>query len=157
MTKYLYAAAVFLLVSALPAAGYAKNAAALAPVHRFIDSVNRGDMKAADGAYAPGAVIVDDLAPYLFQGNDAFARWIGELEARVKKAHVTGPVFTLMKPGSVVTAGDRAYVVIPARFRFKQNGHFLGGEAGTFTFVVTKTASGWRIAAWAWARRMNPK
>jgi hypothetical protein len=150
--KHLCAVAVFLSIFALPAHGYTSDAAVLAPVHHFIDSVNDGDMKAADAAYASGAVIVDDLPPYLFQGNDAFGQWIAGLEARVKKAGVTGPVFTLMKPGSTKVTGDRAYAVIPAQVGFKQKGHLVGAETGTFTFVMSRAASGLRISAWTWSR-----
>lgn len=44
MTKHLCAAAMFLLVFALPALGYTNDAAVLAPVHRFIDGVNNGEL-----------------------------------------------------------------------------------------------------------------
>jgi len=46
-------------------------------------------------------------------------------------------------------SGDRAYVIIPATYTFKQKGQTLR-ETAQMTFVLAKEASGWKIHAWTW-------
>ena len=65
---------------------------------------------------------------------------------------LTDPVVTLGKPRRVDVTGDRAYVVVPTEFNFKEHGK-PGKEAGAlFTVALQNSAAGWRITGWAWSR-----
>jgi len=135
-----------------PAIAGDAETAAMAPVHRFIDSVDKGDMKAAAATFASDASIIDEFAPYHWQGNDAFAQWGADFDTMAKAGGISGLVVTLRPPRHVNVTGDRGYAVVPALIVSRQNGKKMR-ERGTFTFALTNTAMGWRIAAWAWATR----
>lgn len=150
MRKSLPAIILFLFAASTPAFAGTAEDAALAPVHLFIDSVNKGDMKGAGAAYTASPSIVDEFAPYHWQGPNAYADWLAEFESKSKAQGLTEPVMTLLKPTRVVVTGDHAYAVLPALYDFKLNGKPVR-EHGTFSFALAKTKDGWRIAAWAWA------
>ena len=153
MRKTILTVAAFLLFAAPPAfAGKAEDAAALAPVHQFIDATNKGDMKAGAASFAPGASIIDEFAPYHWQGDNAFAQWSADFDAQAKAGAITDGVIALEAPHRVLLTAAHGYAVIPARYDFKDHGHPVH-ERGTFTFALTQTAQGWRIAAWSWAWR----
>jgi len=126
--------------------------AAMAPVHQFIGDVNKGDMKAAAATFASDASIIDEFAPYHWQGNDAFAQWGADFDTMAKVNGISDMVLTLEPPRHVHVTGDRGYAVVPALIVSRHNGK-TARERGTFTFALTNTAMGWRIAAWAWATR----
>jgi ketosteroid isomerase-like protein len=56
---------------------------------------------------------------------------------------------TISAPVRVETSGDRAYVVVPAVYAFKQRGAAMH-EKAQMTFVLKKGASGWLIHGWTW-------
>jgi hypothetical protein len=57
----------------------------------------------------------------------------------------------LGKPWQVQVHGDRAYVVVPATYTYKQRGKAETESGSIFTLALKKVAAGWRITAWAWA------
>ena len=142
------AAAVLLLVT--PAIAGAIEDIATAPIHAFIDNMNKGDMAAAAAAYAPDATIVDEFPPYRWMGATAFADWGRDYGTDAAKHAITEPLMTLAAPTTVNVDGDHAYAVIPATYTFKQAGKPMT-DHGTFSFALTKGEAGWKIAAWAWA------
>jgi hypothetical protein len=77
---------------------------------------------------------------------------VTELTAFNKSIGLTDGVTTLKKPRRVDITGDRAYVVAPMDFRYKENGK-PGAEIGAlWTVSLQKTPEGWRITGWAWSR-----
>ena len=62
-----------------------------------------------------------------------------------KKNGITDGVVTLGSPRHVDIMGDRAYVVVPANYTFKQKGK-PGKEIGsTLTVALQKGPTGWRM------------
>jgi hypothetical protein len=53
---------------------------------------------------------------------------------------------------STIGTADRAYVVAPADFRFKENGKDGSDLGALFTVALQKGQAGWRITGWAWSR-----
>ena len=60
-------------------------------------------------------------------------------------------VVMLLKRKHVDVAGDRAYVVIPVNYAYKQNGKAMKETGARFTLALHKSADGWRITGWAWS------
>jgi len=151
--RHFVATALLLLAAGSPAVADAEQDAALAPVHVFIDAMNAGDAKAAAAAYAPSVTIIDEFPPFLWRGGKAFAQWFKDGDAAARAAKMSGRTLALETPRTVTVAGARAraYAVIPARLDFKEDGHPVH-ETGSFTFALTRTGVGWRIAAWSWSR-----
>jgi ketosteroid isomerase-like protein len=48
--------------------------------------------------------------------------------------------------------GDRAYVVAPATYTYKQHGKTMKEAHAVFTAALRKTDTGWRFSAWTWSK-----
>ena len=145
-------AALLLLAALIPSASLASDEAAAAAVAKqFIDGFNKGDVKTALAACAPSTTIVDEFAPYLWQGPNACATWANDYDADAKKKGITDGVVKLSKPRHVFVTGDKAYVVIGGAYDYKENGKKISQTSATYTVTLQKGADGWRITAWTWS------
>ncbi len=126
MQRFVLALAVTL--AAGPAAA-SENSDVMATVHRFVDGFNKGDTATALATCAAPASIVDEFPPYAWQGATACSDWANDFDADAKKNGITDPVVTLGKPRHVNVTGDRAYVVVPADYKYKRNGKKVSEES----------------------------
>src|SRR5262245_46226510 len=122
----------------------------VATVRQFIDSFDKGDVKAAAATHAADVAIIDEVPPYQWQGRDGFKMWLDDLTKHDTAAGVTdGNV----KLGNVIreeVSGDHAYVVMASDYSFKQKGVAMH-EPSQMTFALRKEKDGWRIVAWTFA------
>ncbi len=148
------ACAVALVTGALvsPAAGSDK-ADILATMHQFVDGLNKGDTKTALAACAAPAFIIDEFPPHAWQGATACADWATDFEAYNKKYGIAEPIAKLGKPIHVDITGDRAYVVTPATYTYKQKGRHVSEIGSILTVALQRSAEGWRMTGWAWSKR----
>lgn len=150
--------AVLALVATIAAAGTAgparasQESAVMATVNQFVGGFNKGDMKSAAAACASPASIVDDFPPHEWQGPTACADWASAYEADAKQSGITAGVVTLGKPWRVDVTGNRAYVVVPTTFSYKDHGKPVNETGAVFTLALQRRSSGWRITGWAWSR-----
>jgi len=144
-------AALAACLLASPALAGPAEDAALAPFRTQVDDVNAGDMKAAAKTFTANAAIVDEFAPFLWQGK-AFAGWSAGYAKWAKTNGVTDTHLTIAQPTEMNMGTDVAYAVVPGHLTFSQNGK-PGSEDGTFSLVVKRYRSGWKVAAWAWATK----
>jgi hypothetical protein len=126
--------------------------AALATVHQFVDGFNKGDTKMALAACADQTSILDDFPPHEWHGTGACTKWMSDFDADAKKNGITDGMVKLLKPSHVDITGDRAYVVIPANYTFRQNGKPVSELGSIITLALQKNPAGWEITAWAWAK-----
>jgi ketosteroid isomerase-like protein len=126
--------------------------AVMASVHQFVDAFNKGDTKTAVAACADQTFIIDEFPPYEWRGPGGCAKWANDYDADAKKNGVTDGVVTLGTPRHVDITADRAYVVVPADYTYKQKGKVVKESGSMLTVVQQKGAAGWRIIAWAWAK-----
>ena len=124
---------------------------AMAPVHQFIDGFNKGDVKSALAACAEQTSIIDEFPPHEWHGAGACANWASDYEANAKKEGISDGVVTLGKPRHVDVTGDRAYVVVPANYTFKQKGKGKKETSAMMALALQKGSAGWRIVGWSWA------
>ena len=122
-----------------------------APITKFVDAFNKGDMAGAAATHAAGAdlVIIDEVAPYLWRGAKALQTWSADLEADAKKKGITEQKVTISAATRVESTATAAYVVVPAVYTFKEKGVAMS-ESAQFTFTLQKGASGWLIHGWTW-------
>jgi hypothetical protein len=113
----------------------------MAAVNQFIDGFNKGDVKTALAACAPQASIIDEFPPYAWQGPTACSDWANDFDANSKKDKITEPVVTVGKARHVDITGERAYVVVPANYSFKQDGKPMAETGSTFTVALQKVAA----------------
>jgi ketosteroid isomerase-like protein len=123
----------------------------MAPITKFMDAFNKGDVPAAAATHAAEAdlTILDEVSPYLWNGPKAFQAWVGDLDADSKKHGITDQMVTIGAPTRIETQGAGAYVIVPAVYTFKEKGVAMR-EAAQMTFVLKKGSSGWLIHGWTW-------
>ncbi|HVP69205.1 MAG TPA: hypothetical protein VMT17_18285 [Anaeromyxobacteraceae bacterium] len=124
----------------------------MAKVKEFCDSLNKGDAKAALATCASPAFIIDDFPPHVWAGPTACAEWLGAYDADMKKGGITDAVVKLGKPRHVDVTGDRAYVVVPANYDYKEKGKGVAEHGSTLTVALQRGSTGWLITAWAWSK-----
>ena len=114
------AIALALYIAAPAAASDATDV--MATVREYLGDFNKGDADQAAGLCAPQAIIIDDFPPHTWQGPTACLDWWNALVAFDKSKGITDEDVTIGKPRRVVVTGDRAYVVVPATYKYKENG-----------------------------------
>jgi len=124
----------------------------MATVHQFIDGFNKGDTKGALAACASPVSIIDDFPPHVWHGPTACAVWSNAYDENAKQNGITDGIVTLGTPWHVDVTGDRAYVVVPVTYTYKQNGKAVRESGSVYTVALKKIATRWRITGWAWAR-----
>jgi len=146
----LFGAVVVISMSA--AAGAATpSAEAMMPVRAFIDGFNKGDIKAAAAQTAPDdMLIIDDVAPFTWTGPKAFDIWLKALGESNKAEGKTDGHLRDGKPVHVEVSADRAYVVVPAVYTFKQKDVAMR-ETAQMALTLQKGKTGWLITSLAWA------
>jgi hypothetical protein len=129
----------------------------IAPITKFIDAFNKGDMAGAAATHASEAdlVIVDEVPPFLWRGAQALKTWAGDLEAYAKNHGMTDQKVTLSAAARVESNGSDAYVVVPAVFSFTHDG-VAWRESAHMTFALKKGAAGWLIHGWTWTGPKSP-
>ena len=73
-------------------------------------------------ACADQTSIIDEFPPHEWHGVGGCTKWIADYEADSKKNGITDGVVTLGTPKHVDVTADRAYVVVPADYSYKQKG-----------------------------------
>jgi len=143
--------ATFAAISAAQTPASAQTAV-LAPVNQFVDAFNKGDVKTMLATCADQTSILDEFPPHEWHGTGACAKWGSDFEADAKKNGITDGVVTLSKPSHVDITADRAYVVIPANYTYKQKGKQVSEVGSIITLALQKLPAGWRITGWSWAK-----
>jgi ketosteroid isomerase-like protein len=143
--------AALAIVSLAGPARASDEADAVAPIKQFIDGFNKGDAKTALAACASPAVVIDEFAPFLWQGANACADWANDFDADAKKNGITDGFVKLSKPRHVYVSGDRAYVVVPTAYDYKRNGKKVSQTGAVMAVTLQKGAAGWKITGWSWA------
>lgn len=149
MRRLAMPAAALLLAGAN--AGAATDPQIVAPIHKFIEAFNKGDAAAAAATHSAtdDLVIIDEVPPYVWHGPKAFAVWAGDLAAYDKANGIGEEVVTISVPTRVEATADKAYVIVPAVYTFKQGGVAMRA-ASQMTLVLQKGAGGWLIHGWTW-------
>ena len=150
MHKIFVALAVAVLAAG-PTAAFGQ-ADVMVPVHQFVDGCNKGDTTTAAAACADQTSIIDEFPPHEWHGAGACSKWMNDYDADARKNGITEGIVTLGTPRHIDITADRAYVVIPSDYTFKQKGKLVRETGSMFTFALQKGTGGWRITGWAWAK-----
>jgi ketosteroid isomerase-like protein len=123
----------------------------MAPINKFMDTFNKGDIAGAASTHVADAetFILDEVPPFMWVGAKAFDAWGAALDADAKKQGMTEPAVKIGAATRAEIDGDHAYVIVPATFTFKLKGVPMR-EAAQMTYVLKKTATGWLIHGWTW-------
>ena len=124
----------------------------VATIHQFADNLDPKTMDKALAACDSPASIIDEFPPHAWSGPTACADWFKAFGEYNEKGGITPGDAKIGTPWSVDVAGDRAYVVAPATYEFKQHGKSVKELHAVFTAALRKTDAGWRITAWTWSK-----
>ena len=127
----------------------AQDKAVEAPIFKFVDAFNKGDVAGAAATMADKVAIVDEVAPFHWHGKDSFASWGKDYEIDAKAKGITDPSVTIGAPTREIATATNAYVIVPATYRFTQKGVKMA-EVAQMTFSLEKGAAGWKITGWTW-------
>jgi len=147
MKSWLMPIAASVLLVSPPA--FAKNAAVGAPIRKMTEGFNKGDIAAVKALFVVAPAIVDEMPPFRWSGPTAFDTWLADLGRSEKAEGKSGGVVWFGEPVQESIAGDRAYVVAPCSYTYKQKGRTLR-EKGLATFVLVKIGADWKIESWTW-------
>jgi hypothetical protein len=126
------------------------NVALMAPIHQFIDSFDKGDQKAAMGAFAPGPqTIIDEVPPHVWIGPNAVQAWGKDLGAHDKAAGISDQAVILGEPTRQVDSGATGYVIVSVVYTYKEKG-VATHEPAQMAYALRKGAKGWLITGWTW-------
>lgn len=124
----------------------------MSTVRQFVEGFNKGDTKSAAAACADQTFIIDEFPPYEWHGPGACLTWMNAYDADAVKNGITDGLVTLGTPRHADVTEDRAYVVVPANYTFKQQGRPVEEIGSILTVALQKEASGWRITGWTWSK-----
>ena len=84
--RYLTLGAIVCVLMGAAVGAQAPDAQVMAPIQKFMDSFNKGDMAGAAATHAavPELSITDEVSPYIWRGPQAFKAWSGDLAANDK-------------------------------------------------------------------------
>lgn len=146
-----FAIAAALACSVLPAAASTSDDV-IAAVQKANASFNKDNKPAWLSLCGAEAVIIDNFAPYRWEGTSACSDYWDANDADSKKNGITDEVVTLGKPWHVAVTDDHAYVVVPTNDTYKQKGKRVVRPGSVWTFTLQKVAAGWLVTGMAWGQ-----
>jgi hypothetical protein len=113
---------------------------------RFLET--RDEALLTDAFARSGVVIVENFAPFVFEGPGAVAAWTAGMQAHLAGLeglrHAFGPAQDFKHDGDV------AYFSLPTTWRGASRGQAFE-ETGGWSFVLAREAGEWRVRAYGWA------
>ena len=124
------------------------DAAMMTPVRGIASFMATLDAAHLDNVFEEDVLIVENFAPYIFQGADAVVRW--QIGFREHAATLSSLKVAFGAPQDFSQTGDTAYFALQTTW----TGHSRGKafeEDGGWAFVLSRYGEAWRIASYAWA------
>jgi len=128
-----------------------EKGAVMAVIKEFQSDFNNGNSNWVQ-LCADQTSIIDEFPPYAWSGSGTCSQWGKDYDADAKKNGVTDPSVWFGAAKHLDITGDRAYVVLPASYSYKQNGKPVKEVGATLTVSLQKSGNNWRITAWTWSR-----
>ena len=100
----------------VPMPALAQDAAVEAPIKAFADAFNKGDMAAAAAQHDKSVTIVDEVAPYIWSGQGAFAGWLAALGKETSSRGKTDEAVAFGAPTRELVDGSQGYAILPVTY-----------------------------------------
>jgi hypothetical protein len=137
-----------------PAVSPADIAALTAPAQRLVDAINQASAAVPKDVFTRDAVVLDDFAPYHWNGKTHATDWYKGLLGATPKDHddfvASKGVVKLGTAAFPMITGDHAYVVFPSSFDFNDGGKRTHMTA-QWLFIEERVKGNWLIAGHSWA------
>jgi hypothetical protein len=120
------------------------------PVRAVADFMVSLDDVCVEHSFVAEPVIVENFAPYIFRGHDAFLRWRRGFHAHADDGSLSGLKVAFEPAQDYSRTGDTVYFVLPTTWTGRTAGKPFE-EHGGWSFVLTRHGGDWRVACYAWA------
>ena len=121
------------------------------PIQALVRFMATGDDAGLEGAFASeDLVIVENFAPFVFEGAGAFERWRDGFRRHAEGGGLSELRHSFGPAQDISLDGDTAYFVLPTTWTGKAHGHPFS-EDGGWAFVLVRDQDRWRIRGYAWA------
>lgn len=118
-------------------------------ISKMVDAVNNGDFGEVIATFSAEATIIEDIAPFRWQGPDAPSSWLTAMGENAARLDARAIVMKLGGPVRVDVVGTAAYAVFPGTLSLvTASGKLLSN--GTLTFTLEKSDERWLIDALVW-------
>lgn len=124
----------------------------MATMNQLVEAFNKGDTKSLLASCTDEMCIIDEFPPHEWHGSGTCSKWLADYDADAKKNGISDGAVTVHKPLHVDVTADRAYVVVPANYTYKQHGKSMKEIGSIWTFTLQKVEGSWRVTGWAWAK-----
>ena len=118
-------------------------------ISTFVDEVNSGKIEAALARFTHDVTIVEDLAPYRWQGQDAGSEWLTAMAANAERLEVTAVVMDLGMAQRIEVEGATGYAIFDGTVLLKTADQTLR-ESGLLTIALELHSDQWLISAMTW-------
>ena len=120
-----------------------------AAIAAMVDAVNKGEFAVASAHFASEVVIVEDLAPFRWEGPDAVSQWLAAMGANAAKHDLHAITMTLARTVRMMVEDDRAYAVCLGELEYTRASGKLTA-LGHLTFTLARRG-GWLIETLVWS------
>ena len=115
----------------------------------FVDEVNSGKVEKALARFSNNATIIEDIAPFTWQGPHAGSQWLAAMAANAKRLGVTSVVMELGEAHRIEVEERAAYAIFAGTVQLERANGTLQ-EPGLLTFALARDLDQWLIAAMTW-------
>jgi hypothetical protein len=123
----------------------------MTPVLALARFMATGDDGGLAGAFASeGMVVVENFAPFLFDGPGAFDRWRRGFGRHAEAGGLSELRWRFGPAQDFALEDGGAYFVLPTTWTGKTHGRAFSEEGG-WAFVLAQDGGRWRIRGYAWA------
>ena len=123
----------------------------LIPVQALARFIASGDEMGLPEAFAiRDVVIVENFAPFVFTGPNAFALWRKGIRLHVDRDGLSELACRFGEALDFAHEGGAVYFVLPTTWTGRTHGRAFS-EDGGWAFVLDEEQGRWRIRSYAWA------
>jgi ketosteroid isomerase-like protein len=148
--------AALLALALVPALSSAASSVPPAPILQLataaMHAANTNDASAFAGLYTGDAVVVDEIAPFVWRGAGAGTAWWHAVAATARKMKMTHLRAINIRVGEFRQSATDAYLVQPMTVSGIANGKPFA-EAGTTTYTFHNAGGTWLISSQVWTAK----
>ncbi|HEX6376260.1 MAG TPA: hypothetical protein VFZ91_11130 [Allosphingosinicella sp.] len=119
-------------------------------VSAMVDAVNRGDFAAALAAFTETPVIVEDIAPFRWQGAGAPSAWLAAMGANAARLEARSIKMTLGQATRIDVEAGSAYALFPGGLSLATAKGDLVSK-GILTLTLNEEDGLWLIDTLVWS------
>jgi ketosteroid isomerase-like protein len=143
------AALLAVLFCAGPGSAAQPPAVLMANIQTFVAITQGKSTVDIDSLFTPDAIVIDENAPFRWDGPHAASQWLASLHGLLASMHTTSFTVTSGTPTQYTQSTDAAYAIVPLTISGTAGAQHIE-ETGTLTFTFRLIDGDWKIATDVW-------